>query len=350
MTAGDPPAATVDLLRSLLRHGWLFAIALVPAALLLALTPPPASGWVGSGSVALRPPERASVGDLRQFEAYTRRYVDTFAQLATTGAVLNDVILELGLSASTRDLASRITIVHPENRELVSFEVSADDREEALTLADALGDALADRIELLGPRGEQVGTLVRAQALPASVSQVPGGRPILLPALLAAVGLAAAAAWVLWRFATDDVLRRPDEIADITTAPVLATFRAGEADERAAHLLRLHLDADRADAASVQAHLVGTTPSAIEAFAVRERLLRSFGASVRTAPHIDVVRPDRIAAVPDALVVAALHRTTGTQLTHLLRTIESHGGSVAALVAHQPRRSWLRRLARRSRA
>lgn len=349
MTPGGQPSATVDLLRSLLRHGWLFALALVPAGLLLVTTPAAGATWIGSGAVAVRPPAAADVGEMRQFEAYTRRHVDTFAQLATTSAVLDDVTLALDLDTSARDLASRVAIVHPENREMVSFEIASPDRDEARTLAAGLSEALAARIEVLSPREEGGGTLVSAEVLAPSISQGDPGRSLLLPGLLAVVGLGAAAAWVLLRFATDDVLRTPEELADLTTAPVLATFRSGRPDERAEHLLRLHLDGAREDAV-VQARLVGTTPAANEAFAVRDRLLRSFGSSVRTAPHIEVVRPDRIATVPDALVVTALRRTTGTQFVRLVHLIESHGGNVDAVIAHQPRRAaWASRLLRRIR-
>ena len=345
MTSGAPPSATRDLLRSLVRHGWLFALVLVPAVVLLVQTPTPAPAQVGSVTVGTRPANDARIGEQRLFDAYIRRHIDTFAQLATTNAVLETAIAQGNLSTTPRDLAARITVVRPENREVVSLEVSGRDRDEVLVSAQAVGESLATRIEALSPRDTRGGTLVRAQSSTASVSEVPGERPLLPIIAMAALGLMAAAAWVLWRFATDDVLRNRRDLASVTNAPVLATFRPGETDPTGAHLLRLHLDSLRDE--SGMARLVGTTASADEAFEVRERLLGSYGTTDRTPPHIEVIHPARVPVVPDALVVAAVGRVTVTRLVHLLCTIEERGGSVSGVIAHVPRRG-LGRLRRRS--
>src|SRR5690606_6430630 len=134
---------------------------------------------VGSVTVGTRPANDARIGEQRLFDAYIRRHIDTFAQLATTNAVLETAIAQGNLSTTPRDLAARITVVQPENREVVSLEVTGRDRDEVLVSAQAVGESLAARIEALSPRDTRGGTLVRAQPSAASVSEVPGERPLL---------------------------------------------------------------------------------------------------------------------------------------------------------------------------
>lgn len=346
MTSGALPSATRDLLRAFARHGWLFALALVPAVLFLVQTPTPATTQAGSATVAIRPSNDAEIRELRLFDAWVRRHIETFKHLVTTNAVLEQAIADGDLPTTTRDLAGRVAVVQPDNREAVSFEVTGRDRDETLAVTEAVGEALAARIEALSPRDAAGGTLVRAESLGTSVSRVEGRRSVLPAIALAGLGLLVAAAWVLWRFATDDLVRSRRDLADITSAPIVATFRPGEPDPTGAHLLRLHLDTDRTEPGL--ARLVGTTASATEAFDVRERLLTSYeSADQSPAPHIEVVHPARIPVVPDALVVAAVNRVTVTRLVHVLTTIEERGGSVAGIVAHIPGRPW-DRLRRRS--
>lgn len=346
MTPGALPSATRDLVRAFVRNGWLFALALVPAVMLLLQTPVPGPTQVGSTTVTIRSASGAEIRELRLFDAWVRRHIDTFAQLASTNSVLDTAISEGNLATDPKTLAGRITVVQPENREVVSFEVTGRDRDETLATTEAVGAALAASIEALSPRDGSGGTLVQAEALGASVSQIEGRRSVLPAIALGVLGLLAAAAWVLWRFANDDVLRSRRDLADVTSAPLVATFRRGGPDESGAHLLRLHLDTGRTQPGL--ARLVGTTASANEAFEVRDRLLGSYESTDETPPpHIEVVHPARIPVVPDALVVAALNRVTVSRLVQVLSTIEERGGTVAGVVAHLPRRPW-DRLRRRS--
>ncbi len=357
MTPAVPGSPFGDLVRSLARHWLLFVVALGPAALLLISTPSTSTHYVGSTTVSITAPADASIRELRLFDVYVERHIDTFARLATTPVVLDPVIESQNLTMTVPDLARTITLVDPENRQLVTLEVEGSQREPTLAVAEALGISLATQIEALSPIAENRGTLIRSQPIGASVSEVTERTLPIRAALAALVGLFAALAWVLWRFATDDVLRTPHDLTSITNAPVMATFRAGEDDEREADLLHLHLTADSQSADSL-VRLVGTTGTAAEAFDVRERLLRSFG-SLREAPtHVDVATASRVGQAvhetragstatlqpSSVLVVVALRRVTGTDLVGILRSIEQPGGTVAGLIVHLPRRHRWNRL------
>jgi capsular polysaccharide biosynthesis protein len=359
VTAVEPGSPTGDLIRSLVRHGWLFALALVPAALLLVNPPSTAAGFVGSTTVAVHPPPDATLGERKLFSAWVSRHIESFAVVATTPSVLDDVIASTGVETSVTQLARSITVTSADNRQVVSLEVSGDDRATTQQLADALGEALAERIEALAPEDRRSGTLVGARHQGATVSEVPAEGSLLLAALAALLGLVAAGAWVLLRFATDDVVRRPGDLASITRAPVLATFREQRSDPHETDLLRLHLTSRRLGSTG-QTRLVGTTARADEAFDARTRLLRSFGSSHEATPHVEVIAPDRVAALAHAgersslatepapvVVVVALGRVTGTELVALLHAVENLGGVVGGVVLHRSRPRWRRWLPER---
>lgn len=352
-----------DLVRSLARHWLLFVVALGPAALLLIGAPSASTHYVGSTTVSISAPADATVRELRLFDVYVERHIGTFARLATTPVVLDPVIESQDLATTAAELARTITLVDPENRQLVTLEVEGSQRESTLAVAEALGTSLATQIEALSPVAEDRGTLVRSQPIGASVSEVTERSLPLLAMLAALTGLFMALAWVLWRFATDDVLRTRHDLSSITNAPVMATFRVGEDDEREADLLHLHLTS-QAQSADSLVRLVGTTGTAAEAFDVRERLLRSFG-SLREAPtHVDVATASRVGQAvhqtragstatlqpSSVLVVVALRRVTGADLVGILRSIEQPGGSVAGLIVQLPRRRGWHRLRPRRRA
>ncbi len=316
------------------------------------VTPPASTHYVGSTTVSITAPADATVRELRLFDVYVRRHIDTFARLATTPIVLDEAIASQGLPMTAKDLAKSITIVDPANRQFITLDVEGTDRESTLNLADAIGTALADQIADLSAHTPDGGTLIGAQAIGSSAAEVTE-RALPMRALLAlAAGIVAALAWVLLRFSCDDTLRTRHDLASITNAPVMATFRSGEADDRTADLLHLHLTS-AAHHADRPIHLVGTTSTAAEAFDVRERLLRSFGSLRESPTHVDVLTSGRVgqiinqvgsssvaAAQASTLVVVALRRATGSGLVDVLHVIEHTGGTVAGLIVHLPPRPW----------
>lgn len=349
-----------DLVRSLARHGLLFVVALCPAAVLLVSAASTSHHYIGSTTVSISAPAGATIRELRLFDVYVERHIDTFASVAATPVVLDRVIESQNLTMSAAELAPKITLVDPGNRQFITLEVDGSRRESTLAVAEALGRSLATQIESLSPVAEGRGTLIRAEPISASVAEVNERVFPLRAALAAVVGLLAALAWVLWRFATDDLLRTRHDLTSITNAPVLATFRSGEDDEREADLLHLHLTSTAREAESL-VRLVGTTNTAAEAFDVRERLLRSFGSLRESPTHVDVatasrgghslhpIRPGMTTTLQSTsvLIVVALRRVTGSDLVGILRSIEQPGGTVAGLIVQLPPRRWKRLRPRR---
>jgi tyrosine-protein kinase len=167
-----------------------------------------------------------SAADLVQGATYTQNQVASFAKLATTPAVLEPVIDDLGLDVPVSELAGRVEAAAPVDTVLVEITVTEFSAAASARLANAVAASLTTVVEDLAPvDADDRPTVSAATVTPA---QEPGGPSTPDPLLDFAVGLAVglllgcALAWV--RDSLDSRVRDAATLAEITSLPVVGTL------------------------------------------------------------------------------------------------------------------------------
>ncbi|WP_116449781.1 polysaccharide biosynthesis tyrosine autokinase [Blastococcus litoris] len=167
-----------------------------------------------------------SASDLVQGSTYTQNQVASFARLATTPAVLEPVIDELGLDTGVNALASRIEASAPLDTVLVEVTVTDRSAEGSARIANAVVDTLSTTVENLAPRNDNGRPTVEATTV--APAEVPGGPAAPKPPLNVAVGLGIgllvglALAWT--REALDNRVRDASVVSEVTDLPVIGSI------------------------------------------------------------------------------------------------------------------------------
>jgi capsular exopolysaccharide synthesis family protein len=167
-----------------------------------------------------------SASDLVQGSTYTQNQVTSFARLATTPAVLDPVIDDLGLDTTPNALAGRIEASAPLDTVLVEVTVTDGSADGSARIANAVVDTLSRTVENLAPRNDNGRPTVEATTV--APAEVPGGPASPKPPLNVAVGLGIgllaglALAWV--RETLDNRVRDASVVAEVTDLPVVGTI------------------------------------------------------------------------------------------------------------------------------
>ena len=161
--------------------------------------------------------------DLSQGSNYTQAQMASYAQLATTPAVLAPVIKKLGLDTTPGILAGSINAVSSTQTVVLTIAVSDNSAPKAASIANAIAaelDVVARSLSPLGANGKPTvqATLVSPAVVPSSPT-TPKKTRNLLAGLVGGLFLGLVAA--LGRDRLDSRLRSADEIAELTMAPVL---------------------------------------------------------------------------------------------------------------------------------
>lgn len=167
-----------------------------------------------------------SASDLVQGSTYTQNQVASFARLATTPAVLDPVIEELGLDTGTTALAGRIEASAPLDTVLVEVAVTDGSASGAARIANAVVDTLSSTVENLAPRNENGRPTVEATTV--APAEVPGGpaspKLPLNVAVGLGIGLLAGLALAWTREALDNRVRDASVVGEVTDLPVIGTI------------------------------------------------------------------------------------------------------------------------------
>ncbi|SDR75698.1 capsular exopolysaccharide family [Friedmanniella luteola] len=168
-----------------------------------------------------------SAAELAQGSNYVQDQMASFGQLATSPAVLNPVIDDLGLTMTVKQLGRSIRITTPRNTVVMQINVANADPETAAAIANAVGSQLGNAVDTVGPKLPNGRSLVSVQsiqtALPPTVQSSPDTRRNTALGLL--IGLLLAAAIVIARSRMDTRVHSPAALAEITDEPVLGTVR-----------------------------------------------------------------------------------------------------------------------------
>ncbi|MCW2812545.1 MAG: polysaccharide biosynthesis tyrosine autokinase [Friedmanniella sp.] len=227
--------AAVDLRDYLtaLRRGWVIALAIMLATVAVAatvtftITP----RYTATTRLFFGVQGGDSGSDLANGSAFAEKQMSSYAEVATSPLVLNQVISRLGLTVSAADLAEHVVADNAANTVILDVSVSDTNRELAATIANSIGTNLAAVASELSPERPDGSQAVRATVLtPASVPLVPSSPHILRNLAAAAVlGLLLGAGFVLARRALDTKVRSEADVAAITDSSILGVvpFDAG---------------------------------------------------------------------------------------------------------------------------
>ncbi|PPF66119.1 hypothetical protein C5E16_12320 [Clavibacter michiganensis] len=178
-----------------------------------------------TSSVFVSSTQGQTTTELVQGSTFSQNLVQSYAQLATTPAVLEPVIARLGLDVTPTALARSVTVDTPLNTVIIDVSVTDSSAEQAARLSDAVSDSLADVAGDLAPESAggdpsiALTTVAEAQVPRNPVS--PNTRLIALTGILA--GLALGVVYALGRQILDTRIRTERDVERVTDAPVIGS-------------------------------------------------------------------------------------------------------------------------------
>lgn len=165
-----------------------------------------------------------SVVELQQGNTFSQQKVKTYADLATTQIVLAPVIAQLGLDTTVDRLAKNVTASAPTSTTLVDITATAQSPGMAADIANAVSDSLAAVVARVESDGNASGAslVVVTPIQDAEQPTKPVSPNIPLTVVLAALaGLVVGYLGALARASLDKRIHGRDDVARITTAPVV---------------------------------------------------------------------------------------------------------------------------------
>ncbi|QNO38088.1 polysaccharide biosynthesis tyrosine autokinase [Protaetiibacter sp. SSC-01] len=167
-----------------------------------------------------------TVSDLSAGNSYTQQIVRSYAEVVTTGLVLDPVISELGLDESPQELADRVSASVKLNTVIVDITVTGPDPELAAQIANAIADNLIDAVPELTPANAE--GVVPVKVTVTQTAQVPAEpvspRVLLNTALGALIGLALGVGVAVLRSVLDQRIRGQRDIELVTDRPILGAI------------------------------------------------------------------------------------------------------------------------------
>lgn len=218
----------LGVLLAVVRRRWRWVIAAALAGLLAglgwALTTEPTYRSAASVYFSLQYGDSAS--ELVQGSTFTQNQVTSYAELATTPAVLQPVIDELGLPMSVPALASRVQAAAPVDTVIVEVAVTDTSAARSALIADAVVDVLSRTVEGLAPEDADGESTVQATTVaPAEVPLRPAGPNTVLNALAGlGAGLVLGCALLLLRESLDTRVRDAETLTALTDRPLIGTI------------------------------------------------------------------------------------------------------------------------------
>lgn len=198
-----------DVLRAVRARWALFVLScLVPVAAALAISGTSKPVYLSTAELFVAAPGAASTQDAYQAGLLAQQQAPSYAELATSPAVMRTVAADLGLATSPADLAGQVSATSPTNSVLIDVTAQAGSAAGARSLANATALELAHTVAHLsqpkpGTRPQLALTLVKPAVLPAKPTSKK--KTDLVLGLL--VGLAVAFTAVILREKADGRLR-----------------------------------------------------------------------------------------------------------------------------------------------
>lgn len=218
-------SVTLTRLVNIIRHSWLLIAATTVIGFTLAFvvstTTPPTYQSSASMYFSIRQGNTGS--ELNQGSAYTQAQMLSFATLATASITLNDVIDEIDLDITSKDLARNIKVSIPQNTVILDIQVTSRSAERSADIANAIAASLSDVVVDLAPttvsRAPTVSAAVIEPAVAPNVQSAPSTpRESVLGAILGLLlGTVASVLFAL----LETRIRSADIVATVTSLPVI---------------------------------------------------------------------------------------------------------------------------------
>ncbi|AMM21987.1 hypothetical protein AX769_19845 [Frondihabitans sp. PAMC 28766] len=218
-----------------LRKSWILIVVLMIVGLAVSFGVGKAlpDSYKATTSVFVTAAQGSNTTELQQGAIFTQGQVQSYAQLATTPAVLRPVINDLGLKTTTTDLAKKVTSTNPLNTVIVQISVSDSSASQAARIANGISASLRTVVSDIAPSSKGGASAVRVSIVtPAQAPTSPSSpdRHLLDVAGLL-IGLVIAVIIALARAASDKRIRSEQDIEALTDAPVIGRVqRPGRRD------------------------------------------------------------------------------------------------------------------------
>ncbi|MGV1034624.1 MAG: polysaccharide biosynthesis tyrosine autokinase [Microbacteriaceae bacterium] len=214
-----------DFLR-ILRKSWAiilgFAMLGTAIGLVYALLQKPI--YSASSKVFVSTQTADTIGELAQGNTFSVQRVKTYSDLATTPAVLNPVIDDLGLNVSASELSTQISATAPSGTSLIDISVQDTDPAFAADVANAVAASLAQTVQKLEKSSDNssVSPIKLTPVQTALVPSTPISPNIRMNAVLGLLlGMTAGIGVGVLRHLLDTRIHNQRNLEEITTLPVL---------------------------------------------------------------------------------------------------------------------------------
>ncbi|WP_209657615.1 polysaccharide biosynthesis tyrosine autokinase [Clavibacter michiganensis] len=164
-----------------------------------------------------------SVQDLQQGNNFIQQAVKSYADVVTTRAVLQPVIDEFGLDMTSRELAESVRASAPLDTTIIDITVKDRSRQDAATLADAIGASLTTVVGTLVPETIEGTPQVQITQLEqAEIPESPSSPNLPVNIIVGAlIGLLIGVGVSLLRETLDNRIRGERDVELVTTKPIL---------------------------------------------------------------------------------------------------------------------------------
>lgn len=174
-------------------------------------------------------PSGTSGLDLQAGSSYAQAQVESFAELATTPAVLEPVVTEYALKTSATALAGALSINVVQGTSLISVVATDPSPARAALLSNAVADSLGRQVTAYSPRSTadkaSVTARIVTQAHKPAAPSSPKTKRNVLAGLLGGLLIGVVAA--VLREMTDTRLHDADDVKELTNAPVIGRVVSG---------------------------------------------------------------------------------------------------------------------------
>lgn len=168
-----------------------------------------------------------SASDLAMGSTYTSNQMVSFGMLATSPAVLDEVVRELGLESTSRELARSVTVSTPRNTVVMEISVESADPIRAAAIANSTARHTKAIVEAYAPRQETGNSTVTVrtiqEAVPPEFQFSPNKRLNAAMGLL--IGLLAGGLLAFARTALDNRVRDEASLETASGAAFLGSLR-----------------------------------------------------------------------------------------------------------------------------